>query len=49
MVQTFDSKEKAERAAKNVNEYLDEQAMYLHTEVVKLEDGRFAVAIVNCY
>lgn len=48
MVQMFDSKEKAEKAAKNVNDYLAEQQMYLNVEVVKVDD-KYVVAIVNCY
>ena len=48
MVQMFDSKEKAEKAAKNVDDYLEEQQMYLSVEVVKVND-KYVVAIVNCY
>lgn len=48
MVQMFYSKEKAEKAAKNVNDYLAEQHMYLSVEVVKVND-KYVVAIVNCY
>lgn len=48
MVQMFDSREKAEKAAKNVNDYLEEQQMYLGVEVVEV-NGKYVVAIVNCY
>ena len=48
MVQVFDSKEKAEKAAKNVNDYLIEQQMYLSVDVVEV-NGKYIVAIVNCY
>ena len=48
MVQMFDSKEKAEKAAKNVEDYLEEQQMYLSVDVVEV-NGKYIVAIVNCY
>ena len=48
MVQMFDSKEKAEKAAKNVDDYLEEQQMYLSVDVVEV-NGKYIVAIVNCY
>ena len=48
MVQVFYSKEKAEKAAKNVNDYLIEQQMYLSVDVVEV-NGKYIVAIVNCY
>ena len=44
MVQVFDSREKAEKAAKNVNDYLAEQQMYLNVEVVEAS-GKYIVAI----
>lgn len=48
MVQIFISKEKAEKAAKNVNDYLIEQQMYLSVDVIEV-DGKYVVAITNCY
>ena len=48
MVQVFDSREKAKKATKNVNDYLAEQQMYFNVEVVEAS-GKYIVAIVNCY
>jgi len=48
MVQMFDSMEKAEKAAKNVNDYLAEQRMYLNVEVVEA-NGKYIIIIINCY
>ena len=48
MVQIFISREKAEKLAKNVNDYLIEQQMCLRVDVVEL-DGKYVVAIANCY
>ena len=44
MVQVFDSREKAEKATKNVNDYLAEQQMYLSVDVVEAS-GKYIVAI----
>jgi hypothetical protein len=48
MTSVFETKEKAEKACRNVQEYLDEQQMYLEVEVHPV-DGGYVVAIVNCY
>ena len=48
MVQMFDSMEKAEKATKNVNDYLAEQQMYFNVEVVEAS-GKYIVIIINCY
>lgn len=46
--QIFKTKEAAEKAAKSVNHYLQEQEMYLEVAVVAVEGG-YTVAVVNCY
>ena len=45
----FSDKSKAEKAAENVQEYLDEQEMYLSCAPIKIGDDKYVVAIVNCY
>ena len=45
----FSDKSKAGKAAENVQEYLNEQEMYLSCAPVEIGDGKFIVAIVNCY
>lgn len=48
MVQVFKTKEAAEKAAASVNNYLQEQDMYLEVTVIEVADG-YAVAVVSCY
>ena len=46
--QVFATKEEAEKAAKSVNHYLQEQEMYLEVAIVEVTGG-YAVAVVSCY
>jgi len=48
MAQIFKTKEAAEKAAASVNNYLQEQDMYLEVTVIEVADG-YAVAVVSCY
>ena len=48
MAQIFKTKEAAEKAAASVNDYLQEQEMYLEVTVIEVADG-YAVAVVSCY
>ena len=48
MAQIFKTKEAAEKAAASVNNYLQEQEMYLEVTVIEVADG-YAVAVVSCY
>lgn len=48
MAQIFKTKEAAEKAADSVNNYLQEQEMYLEVTVIEVADG-YAVAVVSCY
>lgn len=48
MAQVFKTKEAAEKAAASVNDYLQEQEMYLEVTVIEVADG-YAVAVVSCY
>lgn len=48
MAQVFKTKEAAEKAAASVNNYLQEQDMYLEVTVIEVADG-YAVAVVSCY
>lgn len=48
MAQIFKTKEAAEKAAESVNNYLQEQEMYLEVTVIEVADG-YAVAVVSCY
>lgn len=48
MAQVFKTKEAAEKAAASVNNYLQEQQMYLEVTVIEVADG-YAVAVVSCY
>ena len=48
MAQVFKTKEAAEKAAASVNNYLQEQEMYLEVTVIEVADGD-AVAVVSCY
>lgn len=48
MAQVFKTKEAAEKAAASVNNYLQEQEMYLEVTVIEVADG-YAVAVVSCY
>lgn len=47
--QVFATKEAAEKAAKSVNHYLQEQEMYLEVTVVEVTGGYYAVAVISCY
>ena len=48
MAQVFKTKEAAEKAAASVNNYLQEQEMYLEVTEIEGADG-YAVAVVSCY
>ena len=48
MAHIFKTKEAAEKAAASVNNYLQEQQMYLEVTVIEVADG-YAVAVVSCY